>query len=167
MNHMEKAILKIEKIVAGIIFLTMVILVTFGSIARTMGYPIVWVNDIAQLLFLYSGLIGSDIVMKSKGHIGLDLITRYLSNRMKNVFEFLAYFIIFSFLTYFTYLAVMATMASGARTYLGMRISYKWAIGSVAGGCGLMSLSVLLKLPGMAKCIFSTNESGEKKQLCL
>lgn len=167
MKHIEKAILKIEKIIAGILFSTMIILVTFGAITRTLGYPIIWVNDIAQLLFLFSGLLGSDIVMKSQGHIGLDLITRYLSHRMKKVVEFFVYFIIFSFLTYFTYLAVLATMASGARTYLGLRISYKWAIGSVAGGCALMALSVLLKLPGMAKGIFLTNESGEKKQLCL
>jgi TRAP-type C4-dicarboxylate transport system permease small subunit len=166
-NHLEKAFLKTEKFLAGILFSTMIILVTFGAITRTIGHPIIWVNDIAQLLFLYSGLLGSDIVMKAHGHIGLDLLTRYLSDRMKRGFEFFAYLIIFSFLTYFAYLAVMATMASGARTYLGLRISYKWAIGSVAGGCALMALSVLFKLPGMAKGIFLTQESGEQNHLCL
>ena len=165
MNHIEKSFLKTEKMIAGILFSTMIILVTFGAITRTIGYPVIWVNDIAQLLFLYSGLLGSDIVMKSQGHIGLDLITRYLSERMKRGFEFLAYAIMFAFLAYFSYLAVMATMASGARTYLGLRISYKWAIGSVAGGCALMALSILLKLPGMARGIFLTYASGEQQHL--
>ena len=160
-NSIENTFLRTEKFLAGILFSTMIILVTFGAITRTIGYPIIWVNDIAQILFLYSGLLGSDIVMKSQGHIGLDLLTRYLSERMRRRFEFFAYGIMFVFLAYFAYLAVMATIASGARTYLGLRLSYRWAIGSVAVGCTLMALSILLKFPGMAKGIFLTRESGE------
>jgi TRAP-type C4-dicarboxylate transport system permease small subunit len=165
MMEVNKMLLKIEIFIAGIIFSMMTLLVTVGAITRNFGFPIIWTSDMAQLFYIWVGFLGGDIVMKAKGHVGIDLITGFLSEKTKKIVEVFIYLAILVFLICFAWLAVQAAQANGNRTFLGLDVSYIWAIASVAAGCFLMALSIVMMLPGMLKSMLAAGEESRERPL--
>ena len=65
MKKISNAVLRIEEVLAGAMLILISVLVFFSAIARTVGMPINWAQDISLLAFAWLTFIGADIVAKT------------------------------------------------------------------------------------------------------
>ena len=77
MKKISAVILKTEELLAGAMLCMIAVLVFWSAVARTIGMPVNWAQDVSLLAFGWLTFIGSDIIIKSGGLIRIDM----LSNR--------------------------------------------------------------------------------------
>ena len=63
MKKISEKILKIEEILAGGMLILISVLVFLSAVARTIGMPVNWAQDVSLLAFAWLTFIGSDIMM--------------------------------------------------------------------------------------------------------
>ena len=77
MNHLDK----IERLVCIGLLSAIVLLVFAAAVMRTVGLPIIWSVDIAQLLFAWLCMLGANQTLKHAQHATVDIVTQYLPVR--------------------------------------------------------------------------------------
>lgn len=77
MKKISAVILKTEELLAGAMLCMIAVLVFWSAVARTIGMPVNWAQDVSLLAFGWLTFIGSDIIIKSGGLIRIHM----LSNR--------------------------------------------------------------------------------------
>jgi TRAP-type C4-dicarboxylate transport system permease small subunit len=141
----------VEKKVGQVVMALIVLLVFVASIFRTIGYPLVWSVDLAQLLFVWVCFLGADIGLQQDRHIGVDILTRALPQKLNQVITFVSYLLILGFLIivigFGTYLAFKNTH----RLFNGMPISYSWATISAPFGCLLLGITIIEKMTAILR----------------
>ena len=61
MKHISTFVLRVEEVLAGAMLIAISALVFLSAIARTIGMPINWAQDISLLFFAWLTFIGADI----------------------------------------------------------------------------------------------------------
>lgn len=143
MHTVFAAIDKAEEKLASLLFILVVGLVLLGAISRVVNHPLVWAPEIAQILFIWTCMLGADILLKRKGHIGVDLFTRYLPSGLRSGIEFLMFLILTAFCAYVAWYGMVAVLKNGGRTFGSLDVSYAWATAGVFAGALLMTISGL------------------------
>lgn len=69
MKKISAVILKTEELLAGAMLCMIAVLVFWSAVARTIGMPVNWAQDVSLLAFGWLTFIGSDIIIKSGGLI--------------------------------------------------------------------------------------------------
>ncbi|WPZ35083.1 TRAP transporter small permease subunit [Thalassobaculum sp. OXR-137] len=64
-----------------------VVLVGIAAVARSLGSPIIWSVEIAQLLFVWLCMLAADLAMQQRRHFGLSLLPDSLGPRSRHVLE--------------------------------------------------------------------------------
>ena len=64
-----------------------VVLVGIAAVARSLGSPIIWSVEIAQLLFVWLCMLAADLAMQQRRHFGLALLPDSLGPRSRHVLE--------------------------------------------------------------------------------
>ena len=126
--HMKKIsdmILKVEEFLAGIMLCMIAVLVFWSAVARTIGMPVNWAQDVSLLAFAWLTFIGSDIIIKSG-----------------SLLLFLLILIVYGFLL---------VSQSWNRTFNTMKMSYAWCTLAVPVGSLLMFFSAIGKAIGDVK----------------
>ena len=82
MKRIGMFITLIERRLSEILLLFMVVFVFIAASLRWFGYPLVWSVDLAQLLFIWISFIGADIALQNNKHIGVDILTRNLPEKV-------------------------------------------------------------------------------------
>ena len=59
------------------------IFVLIGAITRTIGSPVIWAVDLAQLSFVWACVLGADLALKKNAHIEIDIVVRYFSTAVR------------------------------------------------------------------------------------
>jgi TRAP-type C4-dicarboxylate transport system permease small subunit len=156
----------VEKIVGQIVMLLIVVLVFVASIFRTVGYPLIWSVDMAQLLFVWVCFLGADIGLQQDRHIGVDILTRAFPEKLQDTIRFISYLLILGFLgivvVFGTYLALKNTH----RLFNSMTISYSWATISAPFGCLLLGITVIEKMLAILRTngVFVSNTEKSDSQ---
>ena len=78
MKKISSFILRVEEVLAGGMLIMISGLVFFSALARTVGMPINWAQDIALLAFAWLTFIGADIVAKTGNLIRIDMLEKWL-----------------------------------------------------------------------------------------
>ena len=60
-------------------------LVFVGAVARTIGEPLIWAIDIAQMSFAWACVLGADIALKRNAHIEIDILVRSFPRSVRRV----------------------------------------------------------------------------------
>ena len=121
-----KVLNKLEEWVGGSLFLPiLVILVAQIFFRQVLHHPLIWSEEAARLLFVYVGMLGVSIGIRSQQHVLIDFITSHLPATLRVWVFSLAQLIIFSaILLLFYYGVTVFTKASDQ--LVSLSISNKW-----------------------------------------
>ena len=117
----------------------MVLVVTWQIFTRfILNDPSIYSEEIAGFLLIWIGMLGSTYALLKRSHIGIDIITKNLSGREKNISELFIYFVIILFalsvlvfggcrLVYITFSLNQISPA------LGIKMAYVYCVVPISG----------------------------------
>ena len=141
MKKISAVILKTEELLAGAMLCMIAVLVFWSAVARTIGMPVNWAQDVSLLAFGWLTFIGSDIIIKSGGLIRIDM----LSNRFPKAVQKTLMLVFLLILIVYGFLLVSQ---SWNRTFNTLKMSYAWCTLAVPVGSLLMFFSMIGKMLG-------------------
>lgn len=143
---MSELYIRIEDAVSKLLLAIITLLVFVAAIARTLGDPMIWSVDLAQLLFVWLCFLGANRAMRIKAHIGVDFFVRKLPLTPRWLLEIALGLLTLGFLMTLAYTGYKLTLLNWQRVYGDSGISYAWVTGAVPVGCALLSVTVLINL---------------------
>jgi len=143
---MSELYIRIEDAVSKLLLAIITLLVFVAAIARTLGDPMIWSVDLAQLLFVWLCFLGANRAMRIKAHIGVDFFVRKLPLTPRWLLEIVLGLLTLGFLMTLAYTGYKLTLLNWQRVYGDSGISYAWVTGAVPVGCALLSVTVLINL---------------------
>lgn len=158
MKALSDKILKIEEILAGGMLILIFALVFLSAIARTIGMPINWAQDISLLSFAWLTFIGSDIVIKSNGLIKIDMLVNKFPKSLQNILNVIFDLMMILFLLVLVIYGFMLVSQSWSRSFNTLKLSYAWCTLAVPVGAFLMLISVSGKIVLDIKQLFKNGE---------
>jgi TRAP-type transport system small permease protein len=142
MKHLEKA----EEILGVFFFAGMCLLVFVGALTRTLGAPLIWAVDMAQLFFVWAAVLGADVALKRHQHIEIDILVRLFPAAGRRALAILWLACIAAFLAALVWLGWNLTMLNLERELGDAGISYGWVTVAMPVGALLMLITVLTHL---------------------
>ena len=121
-----KVLNKLEEWVGGTLFLIIfAILIAQVLFRQILHHPLIWSEEAARLLFVYVGMLGISIGIRSQQHVLIDFITSHLPGAVRTFVFSLVQLLIFAAILLFLYYGVVVfNHASDKLVSLG--ISDKW-----------------------------------------
>ncbi|MTI17675.1 TRAP transporter small permease [Rhodobacteraceae bacterium RKSG542] len=153
---------KLEVLALKTLLTACVGLVFVASLARWVGYPIIWSVDIAQLLFVWVCFLGSNQAMRYNQHIGVDFLVKKFPVKVQNLIEVLSYIIIIAFLLALVYYGTDLTLMNKERRLSDTDMSYAWVTAAVPVGCALLSVTSFVKLTESIRKFLGGSEGAAK-----
>ena len=124
------------------------VLVFWSAVARTVGMPVNWAQDVSLLAFGWLTFIGSDIIIKSGGLIRIDMLSnRFPKSVQKTLMLVFDVFMLLFLLILIVY-GFLLVSQSWNRTFNTLKMSYAWCTLAVPVGSLLMFFSMLGKMLG-------------------
>lgn len=146
MNKFEEYLRRAEAWVGLVGLASIIVLVFLGAVLRKLDHPLVWANDLAQLLFVWTAFIGADLTFQKRGHIGVDFIVRRFPHTVRWTVQLVMYLLIIAFLVPVGISGAYLGVADFARRYESLQISYSWATFSAPVGCLLLTRTAVIAL---------------------
>lgn len=143
---MVKTLQKIEEHISKLLLVITVVLVFVASLARWIGYPIVWSVDIAQLLFIWVCFLGANQAMRRGEHIGVDFVVRYFPKRLQKWLTVFHHILIAVFLATMVWYGTELTLLNVERRFSDTDLSYAWVTVAVPVGCFLLLVTLLRQI---------------------
>ncbi len=120
--------------------------VLIGAITRTIGSPVIWAVDLAQLCFVWACMLGADLAMKKNAHIEIDIVVRYFSAPTRRLIAIVWLVAIAAFLAMLVWYGTQLTLMNMERVLGDAGISYSWVTSAIPTGCALMLATTLRRL---------------------
>jgi TRAP-type C4-dicarboxylate transport system permease small subunit len=143
---MHERLMRLEELIAMVFFAITTSLVFIGAIARTIGYPLIWAIDIAQMSFVWACVLGADIALKRNVHIEIDILVRTFSRNARRLLAIAFLIMISVFLATLVYLGVQLTLLNLERPLGDVGISYGYVTSAIPVGAFLMLMTALRRL---------------------
>ena len=124
---------KIEELLAMAFFAMTAALVFVGAITRTVGYPLIWAIDIAQMSFVWACVLGADIALKRNAHIEIDILVRTFSREVRRILAIVFLVMISAFLATLVWLGTNLTLLNLERPLGDVGISYGFVTSAIPG----------------------------------
>ncbi|MCT8991584.1 TRAP transporter small permease [Chelativorans sp. SCAU2101] len=165
---MLRRLAQLEFLVASLLLAAIVALVFLAAVARTFGHPLIWSVDTAQLLFIWLCFLGATRAMREKGHLGIDLLIRWLPLKHRFRLELVLSIIVFVFLGLLAVEGYQLTTLNMRRQFGDSGISYAWVTSAVPAGCVMLAIALLNNIvrawPGRhdgSKLIYSRSDDAK------
>lgn len=146
MSKLADIVLKVEEIVAAFLLCLISALVFLSAIARTIGQPINWAQDVSLLAFGWLTFIGSDVIIRQKHLIRIDMLVNKLPRSIQKPLTLIFDVLMLLFLLILVVYGYMLVDQSWLRTFNTLHISYAWCTLAVPVGAFFMFFSILGKL---------------------
>ncbi|NLG31843.1 MAG: TRAP transporter small permease [Acholeplasmataceae bacterium] len=140
---------KVEDIIAGIGFATIVILTFMNAVLRYLGTPIIYADDICLLLFSWTAFLGADVAMRYSRLVGMDILVSKFSPKVQKVFQIVVYVLMIMILFVLIRGGLAIIKTNGARpfnTLAAWGIRYGAVTASLPVGGLLMIITCLTKI---------------------
>ncbi|MCB7066963.1 TRAP transporter small permease [Enterocloster citroniae] len=138
MKRISDITLKVEEILAAGLLCLISVLVFGSAVARTIGVPINWAQDIALLAFAWLTFLGADVVAKSGRLINIDMLTNQLPKVVQKllgiVFDMMMLLFLFILIVY----GFLLVSQSWSRMFNTLKLSYAWCTLAVPVGALLL-----------------------------
>ena len=151
MKKISDMILRVEEICAGIMLCMIAVLVFWSAVARTIGMPVNWAQDVSLLAFAWLTFIGSDIIIKSGSLIRIDMLVNKLPKAVQKILTLIFDVMMLLFLLVLIVYGFILVSQSWNRTFNTMKMSYAWCTLAVPVGSLLMFFSTIGKTIGDIK----------------
>ncbi|MFZ7173850.1 TRAP transporter large permease subunit [[Pasteurella] aerogenes] len=133
-----KFINKLEEWLGGRLLLIIFAILVAQIVARQIfDSPIIWSEELARLLFIYAGLFGISMAIRSQQHVYIDFITNLMSERIRRAANSFVQTLIFISVVLFVHLG-FKTWADASFEMVSLGISEKWLY------AGLPFISILM-----------------------
>lgn len=132
--------------IAATLFVAIVMLVAVASVARTMGSPIIWSIEVAQLMFVWLVMLAADIALQQKRHFGLSLLLDHLPPRVRLAFDVLNILILVALLGYLLQFAFKNVSLMQLRLTGALQLPSSYVHGALAAGLILFLRTLLVQL---------------------
>lgn len=142
MKKVSDIVLKIELLLTGILLAGISVLVFGSAVARTVGMPINWAQDIALLAFGWLTFLGGDVIAKSDKLICIDMLTIHLPKFVQKLLGIIFDIGMILFLLILVGFGFVLVSQSWDRMFNTLRLSYAWCTLSVPVGSMLMLITV-------------------------
>ena len=139
---------KIEEILAGGMLILISVLVFLSAVARTIGMPVNWAQDVSLLAFAWLTFIGSDIIAKSGSLIRIDMLADKLPAAVQKILTLIFDVMMVLFLLILIVYGFILVSQSWNRTFNTLKMSYAWCTLAVPIGSLLMIFTIIGKLIG-------------------
>lgn len=148
MKKISAVILKTEELLAGAMLCMIAVLVFWSAVARTIGMPVNWAQDVSLLAFGWLTFIGSDIIIKSGGLIRIDMLSNRFSKAVQKTLMLVFDVFMLLFLLILIVYGFLLVSQSWNRTFNTLKMSYAWCTLAVPVGSLLMFFSMIGKMLG-------------------
>jgi TRAP-type transport system small permease protein len=118
--------IRFEDIISKALLAVITFLVLVAAVSRTIGYPIIWSDDMAQLLFVWLCVLGATRAMRLKLHMSVDYLIKWLPRTQRWLLEMANGVLILGFLLTLAVSGYRLTMLNWERIYGDSGISYAW-----------------------------------------
>lgn len=145
-SKIYKTYCKIESMIAGLGFFTIVILTLLNAVLRLFNMPIIFVDDMSLLLFGWVAFLGADVAFRHCRLVGMDILTSKLNIKVQKVLNLVVYSIMILTLCMFVKYGYGLAVMNWARTYNTLMISYGWATLSLPVCSVLMIITAVIKI---------------------
>jgi TRAP-type transport system small permease protein len=135
---------RLEDLVSKFLLAAITVLVLIAAISRTIGYPVVWSDDMAQLLFVWLCVFGATRAMRQKAHMAVDYAVKWLPRTPRWMLELMNAALILGFLLTLAVSGYRLTMLNWQRVYGDSGISYAWVTIAIPVGSFLMSVEIII-----------------------
>jgi len=140
---MSRLLIRLEDIASKTLLAAIVVLVFLAAVGRSLGYPLIWSVDMAQLLFIWLCFLGANRAMRAKAHVGVDLFVRKLPHASRRVIDIALALLALAFLLALIVSGYRLTVLNWQRVYGDSGISYAWVTSAVPVGAALLAVTVL------------------------
>ena len=148
MKKISAVILKTEELLAGAMLCMIAVLVFWSAVARTIGMPVNWAQDVSLLAFGWLTFIGSDIIIKSGGLIRIDMLSNQFPKAVQKTLMLVFDVFMLLFLLILIVYGFLLVSQSWNRTFNTLKMSYAWCTLAVPVGSLLMFFSMIGKMLG-------------------
>jgi TRAP-type C4-dicarboxylate transport system permease small subunit len=148
---MAGLVTRLEDIAAKTLLAVIVVLVFGAALARTLGHPLIWSVDMAQLLFVWLCFLGANRALRLKGHVGVDYFVRRLPFSARQVVELALGVLTLALLLTLAVAGWKLTLLNWQRVYGDSGISYAWVTSAVPAGCLLLAITVAGHMIGVLR----------------
>ena len=148
MKKISAVILKTEELLAGAMLCMIAVLVFWSAVARTIGMPVNWAQDVSLLAFGWLTFIGSDIIIKSGGLIRIDMLSKRFPKAVQKTLMLVFDVFMLLFLLILIVYGFLLVSQSWNRTFNTLKMSYAWCTLAVPVGSLLMFFSMIGKMLG-------------------
>lgn len=148
MKKISAVILKTEELLAGAMLCMIAVLVFWSAVARTIGMPVNWAQDVSLLAFGWLTFIGSDIIIKSGGLIRIDMLSNRFPKAVQKTLMLVFDVFMLLFLLILIVYGFLLVSQSWNRTFNTLKMSYAWCTLAVPVGSLLMFFSMIGKMLG-------------------
>ncbi|MBS1156329.1 MAG: TRAP-type C4-dicarboxylate transport system, small permease component [Proteobacteria bacterium] len=143
---MATTLYKLEERLAMAFFAATSIFVLIGAATRTVGSPVIWAVDLAQLSFAWACVLGADLALKKNTHIEIDIVIRRFSKAARKFLAIVWLVAIAFFLAFLVWYGSKLTLQNMERVLGDVGISYSWVTGAIPTGAALMLATTVARL---------------------
>lgn len=130
---------------AGTLFLFTICIVVVNVFTRKLlNYVIPWGEEVATTMFVYTTFVGAAWCLRTRQHVGVDLLVNKLPKTARNVVHVITDALIVVLNAYITYLSYQFIVSSKLKTMPVLKISSVWLNSALIIGFGLMTIYSLI-----------------------
>ena len=154
-----------EEVVAVLCLAGTVTAVLAGAVGRAAGYPMPAGPEIAQLLLIWTCMIGADLVLRRGEHIRISALPDALPPNGRRLLHLVCVACILTFLGYCGWLGWNLVMSNWPREMGASGLSYGWVTLALPVGCALMVFSMIRRLVSHGLLFSIEPETRDGEQL--
>lgn len=146
MKRFYDAFCRIEEFIAGTLIVFITGLVFISAVARSIGHPLNWAQDVSLLLFAWAVFLGADVALRDADFVNVDMFVTRLSEKFQTALSYIWNFVILTFLLALIRYGIPLSIENSKRLFQTLGISYSWASISVPVGSLFMIITIVLKM---------------------
>jgi TRAP-type C4-dicarboxylate transport system permease small subunit len=143
---------KIEEVLVGAVFVSIVVLIFSAAFFRVFDKPIVWADDIAKFLFSWAAFLGADVAMRHSRLVGVDMLVKKFPAKIQKILQLFVFSVIIALLVSFVFYGTKLSIESVDRSFQTLsKFSYSIVTSSLPVSSLLMILTASLKISKIIK----------------
>lgn len=146
MEKFIRAFIKVEQFITGGLLCAISLLVFFSAIARTIGHPINWAQDVALLAFGWLTFLGADVLAKTGTLINIDLLVNHFPAVFQRFLKLIFDIMMLIFLAILIIYGIKLVPDSVHRMFNTLNMSYMWCTLAVPVGSSLLFLTICSRM---------------------
>lgn len=155
---MINRLIKIEEMTSVVLLALIVISVFSAAVMRTIGYPIIWSVDIAQMLFIWVCMLGANQALRNGAHVGVDYFVRRLSIRTQIAIDVFSHLAIAMFLIMLVWFGIKLSLLNPERDLGTIKLPYALVTFAIPFGGALMLITTVWQTVSMLSVLVGKRE---------